>query len=214
MQLTGQLVYHESQADLDEDVAWYDANGRSYEEESRSRLEMLETRGFHRLPEDLREGVGRYAASRKLPPEEFLNRVNGWRREIRKKWEARTKDYVHHYRNIKEKLPASVLRVTDRAGLHDARISGIDTDGGALAIRLDCGGAYSFDGEAVLRFRGIRSCAYPEDRLNGGCWLDSEVYLREDGCFEMIGLIDVGFVEIEELVVVAEELVIEALQAR
>jgi len=210
IQMTAQVSYPETESDRDEEIAWLESQGRSYDEERLQHLAFLENSIFHWLPGDLAEEVRRYATVRELPPEEFRRRIADWRDRVRGRWNARIKEYDEGFERIRDRLPENVQRVTKGYGLHDCRIAGISREADSLSIVLDCSGGFFADqGTARLKFGRVADCSYAEGKIAGRCWLNTEVYLRNDGLFEFIGLIDEGIYSAQEIVVAAATLEIE-----
>lgn len=206
MQVYGFLVFPETQADWDNENAWYQSEGRVYIEECKRNLEYYKPDLLKFLPDNFHAYIHNATLVREFPSKELRNIVEQWRTE----WKERNKLKMDQYRTYlernKERLPSSIALLCEST-LHDAKVLSWDQSGeDEFAMVLDCRGAFHYYADVKLTFSGVKSSNISEVRI-GSYWLYEEVYLNQRG-FELHVLFEYP---LGEMTIVAEDIHIEVL---
>jgi len=216
LQISGQLVYHENQKDIDIWKERFAAMGRNFEEEERQNFFIAKPLMLKYLPEPIKKGIyDETIIPSKIPPADLLKQISQWSQSIKDEWEEAFKEYQMHLETIKGCLPEEVYQLHAKYNFHDAVILALrQENGGALYIDLDCDGCFSHRGYCTLKFTGVQSLEIPENII-GGSWLYTEIHTSECGNFDFQALLysNVGLLTLHELRIVADGVMVEFVQA-
>lgn len=209
MQVAGFLTFHETKEDWDNDVAWYEAEGRNFEEECRRDLEHYKRDLLEFLPESFHPYIHDGTIRSQFPSPELRAMAEQWKKEYDEHNRSQYSEYRSHFLSIQGRLPKNVVQLYEKS-LHDARVLSFEIPNkDTFSMVLDCSGAFHYYTDIRLTFKGVDI-----DSLNisevfvGSSWIYDEVYLASTG-FELHVLFESP---LGELTITAQDVEIEILE--
>lgn len=121
MQVAGFLTFHETIEDWDNDVAWYESEGRNFEEECRRDLEHYKRDLLEFLPESFHPYIHDGTIRSQFPSPELREMTEQWKREYDEHNRSQYNEYRSHFLSIQDRLPKNVVQLYEKS-LHDARV--------------------------------------------------------------------------------------------
>ena len=182
MQIAGFLVFHETEKDWEDDVAWYRSEGLNYEQLRRDELEYRKKDLLRFLPEYFHSYIHNGTLNVTYPSEELRNMAKQWQSAYKKRMKTLGDEYRGYYKSIRDSLPDNVIQLCEKS-LHDARVISVERPSEDIyIISLDCRGGFYYFTDIQLTFTGVKN-VNPDLRV-GSDWLYDEVYLTDFG-FEL-----------------------------
>ncbi|MFC4775451.1 DUF4085 family protein [Paenibacillus sp. GCM10023252] len=205
-QIRSFLIFHETEKDWEDDIAWYESEGLNFKEICKNNLEYSRADLLKYLPASFHSYIQDGTLKTVFPSEELRKMADQWLLEYDEREKAKGIAYRNYYNSIKSSLTQSVIQLYEKS-LHDARVTSIeqllkDT----FIMTLDCRGGYHYLTDIRLTFTGVHNIQ-PTNLSIGSGWLYDEVYLTEKG-FEYHVLLDSP---VMEFTISAEKVNIEVI---
>lgn len=209
MQLIGALVLPTEIDYIYEMKEFYKTMGRDYEAEQITIYGLIKPYLLKHLPEHLKVHVhnGDFIGN-KVPSDHLRTEIERFRIQIDREWEEANGKYFEEYRKHREKLKDSVREIYEQIDFHDAKITAIEKSAeDEVKLYLDCSQCMSFRGLCTLTFSGVSNAEFPIQSSQYYC-LYSELYAKENGCYELRVLLDTctGYLSLDTLIVEANNL--------
>ncbi|OKP89300.1 hypothetical protein A3842_04230 [Paenibacillus sp. P3E] len=193
MQVSGFLVFHETEEDWEQDVAWYNSEGLDFEEIRRYDLENRKNDLLKFLPESFHPYIQDGTINSRFPSDKLRTMTEQWRMEYDRRMSIIGNEYRNYYLSIKDSLPENVVQLYENS-LHDAKVTSLEIPSeNILIMTLDCRGSYYYQTDIKVTFTGVKSLEL-QDLSVGSYWLYNEVYSNEAG-FQLNVLFDGPLVE-------------------
>jgi len=204
MQVYGYLTFHESKEEWDNDITWYQSEGRNYEEESMVGLEYYKQDLLKFLPDTIHPYIHNGALKSQFPSTELRIMVEQWKREYNERNRNEIDKYRNYYESIKDKLPENIVLLFKKT-LHDSRVLSLNNfSEDTFFMVLDCTGGYHYHNDIKLTFLRVKTLDISEV-IVGSSWIYNEVYLTDTG-YELHVLFDSP---LGEMTIKAEDIQIE-----
>ncbi|WP_337103324.1 DUF4085 domain-containing protein [Paenibacillus sp. YIM B09110] len=205
-QIRSFLIYHETEKDWEDDIAWYESEGLNFKEICKNSLEYSRADLLKYLPAFFHPSIQDGTLKSQFPSEELRKMADQWLLEYDKREKAKGITYRNYYNSIKKSLPESVIQLYEKS-LHDARVTSIEKPlKDTVIMTLDCRGGYHYLTDIRLTFTGVQQID-PTNLSVGSGWLYDEVYFTETG-FELHVLLDGPLME---FTISAENVTIEVI---
>ncbi|GIP45097.1 hypothetical protein J45TS6_35560 [Paenibacillus sp. J45TS6] len=205
-QIRGFLIFHETEKDWEDDIAWYESEGLNFKEICKNNLEDQRADLLKYLPASFHPYIQDGTLKSEFPSEKLRKMADKWLLEYHERVEAKGIAYRNYYNSIKKSLPENVIHLYEKT-LHDAQVTSIEQPlKDTIIMTLDCRGSYHYLTDIRLVFTGVQNIQ-PTNLSVGSGWLYDEVYLTETG-FELHVLLDGPLME---LTISAENVNIEVI---
>lgn len=207
MQISGFLVFPETEEEWNENKEWLLKDGQDPDEINRRDLTDKKENLLKFLPLSFHPYIHDGTLNSVFPSPELRAMTEEWERDYEARMDALLDDYSRHYESIKESLPAGAIQLTEKS-LHDCVIKSTERPSDdVLVLILDCSGGFHYFKDIKVTFTGVREAAIPEDMVDAW-WLYNEIYLNGD-LFELHVLFDMPMMEVK---IVSRDVQIEELE--
>ena len=207
MQISGFLVFPETEEEWNENREWLLKDGQDPDEINRRDLSDKKEDLLKFLPASFHPYIYDGTLNSAFPTPELRAMTEEWEKDYEARMDALLDDYSRHYEFIKESLPAGANQLTEKS-LHDCIIKSTErpTDD-VLVLILDCSGGFHYHKDIKVTFTGVREAVIPDDMTNAW-WLYNEIYLNGEG-FELHVLFENPMAEVK---IVSHDVQIEELE--
>jgi len=187
-QIRSFLIFHETEKDWEDDIAWYESEGLNFKEICKNNLEDKRADLLRYLPASFHPYIQDGTLKSEFPSEKLRKMADKWLLEYDERAKAIGIAYRNYYNSIKSSLPHNVIQLYEKS-LHDAQVTSIEQPlKDTFIMTLDCRGGYHYLTDIRLIFTGVQ-IIQPTNLSVGSGWLYDEVYLTETG-FELHVLLD------------------------
>src|SRR5690554_1114846 len=156
MQISGFLVFPETEEEWNENREWLLKDGQDPDEINRRDLSDKKEDLLKFLPESFHPYIYDGTLNSAFPTPELRAMTEEWEKDYEARMDALLDDYSRHYESIKESLPAGANQLTEKS-LHDCIIKSTErpTDD-VLVLILDCSGGFHYHKDIKVTFTGVR----------------------------------------------------------
>lgn len=187
-QIRSFLIFHKTEKEWEDDIAWYESEGLNFKEICKNSLEDNRTDLLKFLPAYFHPYIQNGTLKSEFPSEELRKMADQWLLEYDERVKEKGIAYRNYYNNIKSLLPENVIQLYEKS-LHDAQITSIEQPlKDTFIMILDCRGGYHYLTDIRITFTGVQNIQ-PINLSVGSGWLYDEVYLTDTG-FELHVLLD------------------------
>ncbi len=215
MQLIGALVLPTEVDYIYEMKEFYKTMGRDYEAEQIMIFGQIKPYLLKHLPKHLTKHVHNGDLIGDNVPSDLLRiEIEKFRNQFDRDWKEANEKYYEEYRNNRGRLEDSVREIYEHIDFHDAKITTIEKSAeDEMKLFLDCSQCISFRGLCTLTFSGVSNAEFPIQSSQYYC-LYSELYAKENGCYELRVLLDTctGYLSLDTLIVEANNLNMDIIE--